>query len=145
MSSSSSVPYRSSRWPARFVMWTGIGHNIVGLLKPALREPLFEAVNAGYINQFTTSMARSNSLWFFITGFNLMMLSRVIDWYLFPEDAKQLRDSKGHPKSSIYSDKILPRELGYWFLGLGVFGACAMPKSGFYLMVAQGAALLLSK
>ncbi|KAI7817115.1 hypothetical protein BC939DRAFT_507676 [Gamsiella multidivaricata] len=24
----SAVPYRSSRWPARFLVWTGVGHNI---------------------------------------------------------------------------------------------------------------------
>ncbi|KAF9906061.1 hypothetical protein EC991_001069 [Linnemannia zychae] len=143
---SSSIPYRSSRWPARWLIWTGIGHNVAGFFSPNIRVFFNDAVRAGYINQFAPDFARCNAFWFYLVGFNLIMMGRVMDWYLFPEDVQEKKKGQGETKKDLVrSDKVLPRELGYWFLGIGVAGAAALPKGGFYLMIAQGAALLLAK
>ncbi|KAF9098275.1 hypothetical protein BGX29_007721 [Mortierella sp. GBA35] len=149
---SSAVPYRSSRWPARLLIWTGIGHNLVGLfVKKEMAKPFMEAVQGGYVNQFARSTARCNAFWFLIVGFNLVMLGRVVDWYLFPDEQEQaphIKDKEKKQKteqSLVRSERVLPRELGYWFVGIGVAGATALPIGGFYLLIGQGAALLLAK
>lgn len=93
-----------------------------------------------------------------VVGFNLILLGRAVDWYLFPEDQEQapraaLTDGKEMEKSQmeqkkrslVRSERVVPRELGYWCLGLGVAGVAALPISGFYLMIFQGAAILLAK
>ncbi|KAF9432119.1 hypothetical protein BGZ76_011242 [Entomortierella beljakovae] len=153
---SSPIPYRSSRWPARFLVITGIGHTIVGLALQPIREPLVQAIKDGYFNQFKGSAARCHSFWFLLAGANMILMGRFIDWYLFsniqdnakPEYAKVVKDKDAltrHARKAIQSDKALPRELGYWFVGLAVAGASAMPRSGFYLLGLQGLGILLSK
>jgi hypothetical protein len=128
------------------LIWTGIGHNIVGFINPHIRVFFNEAVREGYINRFVGNYARCSAFWFYVAGFNLIMMGRLMDWYLFPEDVQEQKKVEGEKKKSlIRSDKVLPRELGYWFLGIGVAGVAALPRGGFYLMILQGAALLLSK
>jgi cellobiose phosphorylase len=121
-----------------------------------------DAVRGGYINQFSKSLPRCNALWFLMVGFNLIILGRAVDWYLFPGEQEQaphaaLTDGKEksqeerqqqmeHKKRSLVrSERVVPRELGYWCLGVGVAGAVALPIGGFYLMIFQGAAILLAK
>lgn len=162
-SSSQSIPYRSSRWPARFLIWTGIGHNLVGaFLKREIGSNFMEAIRGGYVNQFAKNIPRCNAFWFLVVGVNLIVLGRAVDWYLFPSEQEQapraaLIDSKEKSqeqqqqqmerkkKSLVRSERVVPRELGYWCLGLGVAGALALPIGGFYLMIFQGAAILLAK
>ncbi|KAF8932670.1 hypothetical protein BGZ47_011244 [Haplosporangium gracile] len=157
-SSNSSVPYRSSRWPGRFLVWTGIGHNLVGgFLKPEIGGNLMDAIRGGYVNQFAKSLPRCNAFWFMIVGVNLILLGRAVDWYLFPEEQEQAphaaltdckekeKPRKEQKKSLVRSERVVPRELGYWCLGLGVVGVAALPIGGFYLILFQGAAILLAK
>ncbi|KAG0255408.1 hypothetical protein BG011_005154 [Mortierella polycephala] len=146
--SAAPIPYRSSRWPARFLIWTGIGHNIVGLLLPHYRKPMIDAVKAGFFNQFGANVARSNSFWFFFAGVNLVLMGKIVDWYLFPTKddvqpaANEALQRQGQDLKR--SKRVLPRLLGTWFLGIGVVGAIAIPRSGFYLMIMQGLALHLA-
>ncbi|KAG0247992.1 hypothetical protein BGZ95_008273, partial [Linnemannia exigua] len=146
---SSAIPYRSSRWPARYLIWTGIVHTIYGFINPRIRVFFNDAVKAGYFNQFVGDYARCNAFWFYLAGVNFIVMGRFVDWYLFPKDVerKKVQGEKEREKkqSLARSEKELPRELGYWFLGIGVVGVAALPKSGFYLMIFQGAALLLAK
>ncbi|KAF9545694.1 hypothetical protein EC957_010557 [Mortierella hygrophila] len=158
-SSTTPIPYRSSRWPARLLVWTGIGHNLVGaFVIPEIGGNFMDAIKHGYVNQFEKNFPRCNALWFMIVGVNLILLGRAVDWYLFPEDKEQapravLTEGKEKEKSQkeqkkrnlVRSGRVVPRELGYWCLGLGVVGIAALPKSGFYLMLFQGAAILLAK
>jgi len=155
-SRSEAVPYRSSRCPARFLIFTGVGHTAVGLLIDNIRVPFLEAVSAGYVNQFTVSLSRHNSFWYFLAGVNLILLGKTVEWYLFlePESSihggkskKDLKDDSSSLRhySKVRSERVLPRELGVWFLGIGIGGAAAIPKSGFYLLILQGLALLLAK
>ncbi|KAI7821167.1 hypothetical protein BC939DRAFT_504483 [Gamsiella multidivaricata] len=148
----SAVPYRSSRWPARFLVWTGVGHNIVGFLIPAVRQPFVDALKGGYINQLGTSISRRHSFWFFMAGVNLVLLGKLVDWYLFPEQVdghRKIKDDssvRAHSdKGEVRSERKLPRELGVWFLGIAIGGATAIPKSGFYLLGIQGLAILFAK
>ncbi|KAF9120499.1 hypothetical protein BG015_006064 [Linnemannia schmuckeri] len=117
-----------------------------------------DAIRGGYVNQFAKSLPRCNAFWFMIVGFNLILLGRAVDWYLFPEEQEQspcaaLTEDKEKDKSQqrqkkmslVRSERVVPRELGYWCLGLGVAGVAALPISGFYLMLFQGAAILLAK
>ncbi|KAG0197771.1 hypothetical protein BGX28_008719 [Mortierella sp. GBA30] len=138
-SSTEPIPYRSSRWPGRLLVWLGIGHNVAGFLKSDIRNPFVDALKAGFVNQFDSSADRRHSLWFFIAGLKMMMLGKVINYYLFPEDVV-----KDKPRKRIQrSDKVLPRTVGVWFVGLGLIGAAAIPKSGFYLLIAEGLSILL--
>ncbi|KAF9134679.1 hypothetical protein BGW39_006268 [Mortierella sp. 14UC] len=141
------VPYRSSRWPARWLIWTGVVHNVVGFISPEIGPYFNDAVRAGYVNQFVPDYARCHAFWFYLVGFNFIMMGRAMDWYLFPEDVQEQKKGRAEKKnkSLVRSDKVMPRELGYWFLGIGVAGAAALPESGFYLLIAQGAGLLLAK
>ncbi|KAF8933042.1 hypothetical protein BGZ58_006615, partial [Dissophora ornata] len=133
----------------------GVGHTVVGLLLDDLRVPFLEAVSAGYVNQFAVSISRRNSFWFFLAGANFILLGKTIEWYLFPESesihgGKSKKDVKDDSSSLRYyskvrSERVLPREMGVWFLGIGIGGAVAIPKSGFYLLILQGLALLLAK
>ncbi|KAF9348790.1 hypothetical protein BGX26_012827, partial [Mortierella sp. AD094] len=111
------------------------------------------------------SPAHSNSYWFFIAGVNMILRARLMDWYLFP-DLPSLPSSSGvddntliqneaesekqalirrQQRSNDHSDRKIPRELGYWFVGIAVTGALAMPKSGFYLLGIQGLAIIFSE
>ncbi|KAG0373767.1 hypothetical protein BGX24_011266 [Mortierella sp. AD032] len=92
---SSAVPYRSSRWPARYLIWTGIGHNIAGFISPRIGVFFNDAAKAGYINQFAGDHARSNAFWFYVVGVNLIMMGRIVDWYLFPEDVQERTKVQG--------------------------------------------------
>ncbi|OAQ36822.1 hypothetical protein K457DRAFT_131956 [Linnemannia elongata AG-77] len=156
--STTPIPYRSSRWPARFLIWTGIGHNLVGALMPKIGSNLMDAIKHGYVNQFDNNFPRCNAFWFMIVGFNLILLGRAVDWYLFPEELEQApratltdgkvkeESQKGQKKRNlVHSERVVPKELGYWFLGLSAAGIAALPKSGFYLLLLQGAAILLAK
>jgi len=129
-------------------MLTGIGHNIVGLIKPVYREPLTQALQAGYLNQFGLSQ-RGNAFWFFLTGFNLFLIGRLVDWYLFPIEGKPQKKIQSTPASvtdtRVRSERVLPQELSYWCLGLGIGGGLAFPTSGVHLMTIQGLLLLLLK
>ncbi|KAF9288855.1 hypothetical protein BGZ68_010487 [Mortierella alpina] len=148
LSSDDSVPYRSSPWPARFLYMTGIGHNIVGLLMPQVRRPFMEALKAGYVGQLESTVERRHAFWFFMGGVNLYMMGKLVQWYLSPEtnEDEGQRDFKDKPRDRLQrSNRILPRELGIWFVAVGIAGAAALPRSGFYLLIAQGLGLLLSK
>ncbi|GJJ70225.1 hypothetical protein EMPS_02574 [Entomortierella parvispora] len=142
------IPYRSSRWPGRLLMLTGIGHNIVGLIRSVFREPFIQALNAGYLNKFDYSH-RGNSFWFLLTGFNLFLIGRLVDWYLFPIEDKVQKKTQSSaaavPDARVRSRRALPQELTYWCLGLGIGGGLAFPMSGFHLMTIQGLLLLLLK
>ncbi|KAG0226332.1 hypothetical protein B0O80DRAFT_453214 [Mortierella sp. GBAus27b] len=139
-----SVPYRASRWPARLLFATGLCHNIVGLLAEGVRKPLFDAIKAGYVAQFRVNYPRLHSFWFFVAGFNMMLMGRMINMHLFPND-KSLMAKNEQAHSSTKSNRKLPRELGVWFIAIAIGGAAALPKSGFYLMGLQGIALLVSE
>ncbi|KAF9182241.1 hypothetical protein BGZ51_004859 [Haplosporangium sp. Z 767] len=147
--SAASIPYRSSRWPARSLIWTGIGHNVVGLLTPHYRIPMIEAIKAGFFNQFGGNAARSNSFWFFTCGFTLILMGKLVDLYLFPiKDDVQSTTNKSLQRQGLElkrSERVLPRSVGTWFLGIGVVGAAALPRSGFYLMILQGLAVHLAQ
>lgn len=141
------IPYRSSRWPGRLLMWTGIVHNIAGLIRPVFREPFAQALRAGYFNQFDYAN-RGNSFWFFLTGFNLFLLGKLVDWYLFPvEDKTQKRipSKTAVTDKLVRSERVLPNELAFWCLGLGIGGGLAFPTSGVHVMTIQGLLLLLLK
>ncbi|KAG0373766.1 hypothetical protein BGX24_011265 [Mortierella sp. AD032] len=141
--SSQAVPYRSSRWPARLMILTGVIHNVAGLFDPHIGTYFNEALKAGYVNQFTGSFTRSHAFWFYLVGVNFIMAGRLMDWYLFPEDVReQQKDTK---QSLVRSQRVLPREVGYWFLGIGVAGVAAFPESGFYMLIFQGAGLILAQ
>ncbi|KAF9576082.1 hypothetical protein EC968_000149 [Mortierella alpina] len=147
-SSADSVPYRSSLWPARFLILTGHFHNFVGLLIPQIRKPFIDTLKAGYLNQVDSDLGRAHAFWFFMGGINMVLMGKLMQWYLSPEENEDegLRDLKDKPRDRLQRSRyVLPRELGIWFIGIGVIGATGMPKSGFYLLVAQGLGLLLSK
>ncbi|KAG0228514.1 hypothetical protein BGW42_002105 [Actinomortierella wolfii] len=133
--------YRSSRWPARLLAATGAFHNFVGLLIPELRNPLISGIKAGFFNQFGKTYAKSSAFWFFFAGLQMIMTAHVMNIYLFPKDRS--RSSK-RVTAAAYSDRKLPRSIGAWLVGLGSVGIIAIPASGFYLVVSQGAALLLA-
>ncbi|KAF9999717.1 hypothetical protein BGZ80_002460 [Entomortierella chlamydospora] len=124
----------------------------------SIRTPFVQAIQDGYINQISLSVQRRYSLWFFMAGLNLVMMGKLMDWYLFPTPSSAIDDAthtnKGesqslrerrHQRNNVHSERELPRELGYWFLGIGVTGALAIPKSGFYLLGLQGLAIIFSK
>ncbi|KAF9970354.1 hypothetical protein BGZ73_006944 [Actinomortierella ambigua] len=159
------APYRASRIPGQLVLATGVGHLIVGLSMPVIRNPLWEAVKAGYLNQFKGYYTRSNSFWFMLAGANLILVSHLIDSYLFDHvkatklvKKRKIKTTKGGletldteettevvPVRATRSDRKIPRSVGVWFVGLGAIGAAALPVSGFHLLIAQGAALLLTE
>ncbi|KAG0231387.1 hypothetical protein BGW42_000283 [Actinomortierella wolfii] len=156
------VPYRASRIPARLLLATGVGHLIVGLSMPVIRNPLWEAIKAGYFNQFKGYYTRSNSFWFMLAGAQLILTSHLIDSYLFDHvkatkvvTKRKIKNSKNGqdteettevvPVRATRSDRKIPRSVGVWFVGLGAVGAVALPVSGFHLLIAQGAALLLTE
>lgn len=85
MSDPSPVPYRSSRWPARLIASTGLFHNVVGLLIKDIRKPFIDAILSGYVGQFNGAK-RLHSFWFFFGGVSMMLMGRMIDLHLFPED-----------------------------------------------------------
>ncbi|KAF9109224.1 hypothetical protein BGX27_007847 [Mortierella sp. AM989] len=157
MPTSPPVPYRSSRWPARFMVSMGIGHTIAGLCFDSVRTPFFQAIKSGYFNKFY-GVERCHALWLFIGGVNMVILGRFMNWYLFPnsesdilidnrinhKDGKQVSDRQ-HRRREYHSDRRLPRELGYWLVGLSVAGAAAMPKTGFFLFGLQGLAILFTE
>ncbi|KAG9322764.1 hypothetical protein KVV02_007024 [Mortierella alpina] len=147
-SSADSVPYRSSPWPARFLFMTGIAHTIAGLLIHTVRNPFMEALQAGYVNQHGSTVQRRHAFWFFMGGVNMILMGKLVQWYLSPEvkEDEGLRDLKDKPRDQLQrSRNVVPRELGIWFVGVGIAGAAALPKSGFYLLIAQGLGILLSK
>ncbi|KAF9969217.1 hypothetical protein BGZ73_008545 [Actinomortierella ambigua] len=145
------TPYCSSRWPARLLMATGTIHNVVGLLIPEIRRPLMSAIRAGYVNQFDSSYARGNAFWFMLAGFQMILSAHFMNVYLFGHLRRRRRVSSDANTSSApapaatvaVSDRSLPRSIGAWLVGIGVSGIVAMPASGFYLLVAQGAAILM--
>ncbi|KAF9961373.1 hypothetical protein BGZ70_008293 [Mortierella alpina] len=147
-SSSGSVSYRSSLWPARFLCMTGIFHNFVGLLIPQVRNPFIDAIKAGYVGQHGTSIERRHAFWFFMGGVFIFLMGKLMHWCLSPEmrEDEGHRDLKDKPRDGLQRSRIvLPRELGVWFVGVGIAGAAALPKSGFYLLIAQGLGILLSE
>ncbi|KAK3819009.1 MAG: hypothetical protein J3Q66DRAFT_369033 [Benniella sp.] len=127
--------YRSSRWPARFLIATGILHNLVGFAIPPIRDPFLQALHNGYWNQFTGHSARLHSFWFFFAGLAMVLLGRLLHLHLF----------HNLPSSTLLSPRKLPRELALWFLAISVLGVLALPESGFYLLALQGLALLLAE
>ncbi|KAI1317585.1 hypothetical protein EDD11_008155 [Mortierella claussenii] len=171
---SGSIPYRSSRWPARFLVLTGIGHTIVGLVLRPIRLPLLASLQDGYFDAFAGTIERRHSFWFIIAGLNIVLIGKLVDLYLFPEDHKAPNHSKpigggsGLPSEKLTanilaskshdqkeqkrafrgqdcSERRLPREIGVWFLGLALGGQLAINKSGFFLLGLQGLAILLTK
>ncbi|KAG0258091.1 hypothetical protein DFQ27_004803 [Actinomortierella ambigua] len=138
---SNKTPYRSSRWPGRLMMATGILHNVVGLLGSKTRDPLVDAIKAGYLNQFGSSYARSNVLWFMLFGFQMMVTGKLMEVYVLDQ-----QDHRTSPKTAVArSGRKLPRVIGTWFVGIGIFGISTLYRTGAYLILAQGAALLLTE
>ncbi|KAF9109225.1 hypothetical protein BGX27_007848 [Mortierella sp. AM989] len=158
MPASLSTPYRSSRWPSRFLIATGVIHTAYAFIFDEVRVPLVQAILGGYFNQFDHSIERGLSFWFVIGGLNMIWLGKTMDWYLFPDtpsgaimdntihekDGNQIT-RRQHEQDKVRSDKKLPRQFGYWLLGMGVGGIAAIPKSGFYLLALQGMAILFSE
>ncbi|CAO3563858.1 unnamed protein product [Mortierella alpina] len=147
-SSSGSVPYRSSPWPARFLYATTVVHTIAGFLMPHVRKPFIESLKAGYVGQHGTSMERRQAFWFFMASANMFLMGKLVHWCLSPQTSEDedRRDLKDKPRDGLQRPRyVLPRELGVWFVGVGIAGAAALPKSGFYLLIAQGLGILLSK
>ncbi|ORZ21870.1 hypothetical protein BCR41DRAFT_350154 [Lobosporangium transversale] len=138
--------YRSSRWPGRFLLWTGHLHNAVGLMISELRDPLLSALKAGYFNAFDSSIYRCNAFWFFLAGFQMVIGGRMMNLHLFSSsnDGKQEGEQFQHKYSQSLSQRKLPREVGWWLLAIGMGGAIAMPASGFYLVGLQGLAILFA-
>lgn len=154
MSDPSPVPYRSSRWPARLLISTGLFHNIVGLLIEGIRKPLIDAILTGYIGQFKSNAKRLHSFWFFFGGISMILMGRMIDLHLFPKDEPSMVKDRNKEDSSPIarrhssndrSERKVPREVGVWLLGIATVGALGLPRSGFYLMGLQGLALLLTE
>ncbi|KAF9960030.1 hypothetical protein BGZ72_008107 [Mortierella alpina] len=127
---------------------TGIFHNVIGLLIPRVREPFMVALKAGYVGQLELNTGSRHAFWFFMGGVNMVLMGKLMQWCLSPETREDegRRDLKDKPRDSLQrSSYVLPRELGVWFVGVGIAGAAALPKSGFYLLIAQGLGILLSK
>ncbi|KAG0341786.1 hypothetical protein BG004_005908 [Podila humilis] len=140
--------YRSSRWPGRLMIATGCLHNCVGFILPRCRNPFLAAVRDGYFNQFTKDVRRTNAFWFLLAGVFMAFSGQLMNWYLFPElrTSKRtiaIKDKEVRQQQQI-SKYALPRNVGYWLIGISIGGAAALPISGFYLAGLQGAAILLT-
>ncbi|KAG0331735.1 hypothetical protein BG004_001526 [Podila humilis] len=142
--------YRSSRWPGRLMMATGCLHNYVGLVIPPCRDPFLAAIRDGYFNQFTKDAKRSAAFWFLFAGVFMVFSGQLMNWYLFPElrignKTLAIKEKENRKQQQQISKHALPRNLGYWLVGIALGGVAAYPVSGFYLVALQGAAILLTE
>ncbi len=110
---------------------TGILHNVVALLHPKLRCPLIELVTKkGFFGSVPQGEEeggheRRTSFWFVTTGFCMMIAGQALA--LFTEA----------------TGKAPPRSLGFSLLALGITGGLMLPRSGFWLVVGQGALIAI--
>lgn len=164
--SNTSFRYRSSRWPGRLMILTGVLHNQYAFLVPRLYDPFIAAIRDGYVDQFKQSTARANSFWFLFAGASMVLIGQLMNWYLFPEPRNALLEGRepeikskeikltndswkerlvGATYNQQVSQVVLPRMMGVWLVGLWIGGATAFPVSGFHLVGMQGLAILLTK
>jgi len=110
---------------------TGILHQIVGFVAglavtvDGVERNLFsEMVERGVVDAIGADFARMSWFWFLFTGFALLILG----------DLARRMENRG---------AILPASLGWQLLALGVAGAVLIPASGFWLLIPQGAWIML--
>ncbi|KAF8985443.1 hypothetical protein BGZ52_010722 [Haplosporangium bisporale] len=164
--SNTSFRYRSSRWPGRLMILSGVSHTRYAFRVPDLRDPFIAAIRDGYVDQFKQSTARGNSFWFIFAGASMVLIGQLMNWYLFPEPRSALLKGRGaeskskgaKPTNDSWKERlvgathnqqasqfVLPRKMGVWLMALWIGGATAFPVSGFHLFGLQGLAILLTK
>jgi len=110
---------------------TGILHQLVGFVAGLAltvdgveRNLLAEVAELGVVDSIVADLARTAWFWFLVTGFALVILG----------DLARRIENRG---------TVLPASLGWQLLALGIAGGVLMPASGFWLVVPQGAWIVL--
>jgi Family of unknown function (DUF6463) len=91
----------------------GLGHTAVGVVM--FKEPLAQAVRAGFVGQFVGHPDRRAAFWFIIFGPLMVMAGHL---------AIQAVNT---------ADMGLLRIIGFYLLAVGVVGSLTLPKSPFWL------------
>ena len=103
---------------------TGLVHCLVGLAIPELRDPLLRVLTEGTTevsNNIADRYEREATVWFQVAG--IMMILQAWAW---KEWVKVTRREE------------LPRWWGWSLTLMGIGGVKIMPRSGFWLVLAQG-------
>lgn len=112
------VVRKSKRQVGLLLMLTGLLHTVVGLIIymkhifPIITEGVWNTVQEGQWERLT-------GFWFMMFGFLLILLGYLTDW---------LMKKMGIPP---------PAAFGWLLLAICLFGAVAMPVSGFWLCLPQ--------
>ncbi|MBI5255622.1 MAG: hypothetical protein HY855_03915 [Burkholderiales bacterium] len=97
---------------AWFLFALGIGHTVYGLVM--FRQPLGEALAAGFVGQFMGHPPRITAFWFLIMGPLLMLAGQTA----------------AHAAAG--GDQALLRLVGGYLLVIALIGVAALPKSPFW-------------
>lgn len=113
--------------PGTTLLVTSIVHNAFALIEPRLRRPLTTLLKNGLVNTLHDNGPVENmtAFWFVAFGFMMGFAGRCMTWY---EDGGKRR---------------LPKEAGWWMVGIGLVGGLMMPASGFWTVVPQGIWILI--
>jgi hypothetical protein len=89
-----------------------VAHIVFGLSR--FRQPLAQAVAAGFIGQFAATPERRTAFWFMIFALPMMLAGQVA------------------AHASHNGDLALLRLVGWYLLAIAVIGVAAFPKSPFW-------------
>ncbi|KAJ3257431.1 hypothetical protein HK103_004506 [Boothiomyces macroporosus] len=106
----------------------GVAHLNYGLTVPRVSKPFLALFKLGYFGKAIPE--NDGGFWFQMSGLFMITTGEMIRYYL--------RDTK----------KQLPPQLGYYFIGIGLFGWLAVgftERHGFYMLVAEGIYMLTYK
>jgi len=107
---------------AQVLLALGIAHIVFGIVR--FREPLADAMRAGFVGRFAESEARRTAFWFIAFGPLLMLVGQL---------ALHAAASGDLPAFTL---------TGFYMLALGVIGVLAFPKSPLWLPLLLSPAFL---
>jgi len=100
----------------------GVGHTTVGVVR--FKEPLAQAVRAGFVGQFVGHPDRRAAFWFMIFGPLLVMGGHLAIHAVNTADARLLRI------------------IGFYLLAIAAVGSLALPQSAFWTGLVSSAVLI---
>lgn len=93
------------------LFWTGVLHQSVGVLLGG--GTALAILRDGYVGAVEVEREREVVFWFLVAGVLMMLAGRAL--------------------AVLERARPLPREFGWWLLGLGLLGGLAIPVSGFWI------------
>ena len=102
------------RWIGRSIIAIGLLHSVFGLVGFSTIWAVL--INEGIFNTVDGQPAREAAFWFLFSGFFMLLLGALVDWY----ESKEI---------------ALPPFFGWGLLTIALIGVVVMPISGFWLIL----------